>query len=300
MKGAGYRLTLERRRALSGYLFTLPFTIGFLLLFLVPFIQSVLFSLNDLRITPTGYELDWVGIKNYHEAVLVQPEFNKKLVEELIKMVRQVPWVLVFSFFAAVLLNEEFPGRTFARTVFFLPVIMGSGVVLMMERQDYVMTAVTTGTGASQAGAGAGLAVRRFLMQLKLPPGFLKYMMSAVDSIPVIIRSSGIQILIFLAGLQGIPGSLYEAANVEGATRWETFWLITFPMLSPLVLTNLVYTIIDFLTGRQSDFLQWIQDFTFRASYGVGTAMALLYFAAVSIIVVIAVSIVSKWVYYQD
>jgi len=231
----------------------------------------------------------------------VQPDFNKKLIEELGKMLRQVPLVIVFSFFAAVMLNEEFPGRSVARTIFFLPVIMSSGVVFFMEKTDYILQTVAAGTQAAVAeGLVGGSAIRAFLWQLKLPEWFMSYIVSAVDNIPVVIRSSGIQILIFLAGLQSIPGSLYEAADVEGCTRWERFLLITFPMLSPLVMTNLVYTIIDFLTGRQSEFLSWIQDFTFRASYGMGTAMALLYFLAVGIIVAIVVSIVSKWVFYQE
>ncbi|HPQ03522.1 MAG TPA: sugar ABC transporter permease [Bacillota bacterium] len=301
MKHSTRRLTLERRRAVSGYLFTLPFTIGFLVLFLVPFIQSIAFSLSELRITSTGYQLDYLGLKNFHDAILVQPDFNKKLIEELGKMLRQVPLVIVFSFFAAVMLNEEFPGRSVARTIFFLPVIMSSGVVFFMEKTDYILQTVAAGTQAAVAeGLVGGSAIRAFLWQLKLPEWFMSYIVSAVDNIPVVIRSSGIQILIFLAGLQSIPGSLYEAADVEGCTRWERFWLITFPMLSPLVMTNLVYTIIDFLTGRQSEFLSWIQDFTFWASYGMGTAMALLYFLAVGIIVAIVVSIVSKWVFYQE
>lgn len=154
---------------------------------------------------------------------------------------------------------------------------MGFGVVFFMEKSDYILKTVAAGTqAAAEEGLVGGRAIRAFLWQLKLPDWFTSYVISAVDNIPVVIRSSGIQILIFLAGLQSMPGSLYEAADVEGCMRWERFWLITFPMLSPLVLTNLIYTIIDFLTGRQSEFLSWVQDFTFRASYGMGMAMALL------------------------
>ncbi len=169
-----------------------------------------------------------------------------------------------------------------------------------MEKTDYILQTVAAGTQAAVAeGLVGGSAIRAFLWQLKLPEWFMSYIVSAVDNIPVVIRSSGIQILIFLAGLQSIPGSLYEAADVEGCTRWERFWLITFPMLSPLVMTNLVYTIIDSLRAARANSSAGFRISRLgRARYG--TAMALLYFLAVGIIVAIVVSIVSKWVFYQE
>lgn len=282
-----------------GYLFTLPFAIGFVVLFAVPFFQSVVFSLNELRITQTGYTLDYVGWANFQYALFVQPEFTQRFVTEIGRMVSQVPLILVFSFFAAVLINQEFTGRLIARVIFFLPVIMSAGIIVAMENADYIMQSMQTEVVANERFF-SGVALRSFLMQIGLPRVMLQYLITAVDSIPVIIRAGGIQILIFLAGLQSIPRSLYEAARVEGTTEWESFWLITLPMLSPLILTNIVYTIIDFLTGRHNEFLSWIQSHIFGVSYGQGTAMAMMYFAATTLILAITVILVSRWVFYEE
>ena len=293
------RLTLKRRRGLAGFLFVLGFALGFLVLFLSPFIQAVIFSLSRLRITADGYALDFLGLANYHNALFVQAEFVQYFVEEIAGLVSQVPLILVFSLFVAVLLNQRFKGRLVARLIFFLPVIMGAGIISAMERQDYIMSVMQAGA-ESEGGLLTGMALRSFLLQLKLPEFGMGYILHAVDSIPVIIKASGIQILIFLAGLQSIPGAMYEAADVEGATPWERFWLVTLPMLSPLVLTNVVYSVIDFLTGRHSVLLRWIQDFIFRSDYGQGTAMAMMYFALVAVILGISIPLISRWVFYHD
>lgn len=294
-----YRLTLARRRSIYGICFIFPFLLGFVALFLYPFIQAILFSLSELRLTPTGYTLTPVGLANYREALFVQPDFLPNLTESLLALVSQVPLILIFSLFAASLLNQKFRGRVLARMVFFLPVIMGAGIILAMESQDYVMDMMQAGL-ETQRGIFSTGSLHTFLFYLGMPPQMLGYVVMAVENIPVIIRASGIQILIFLAGLQSIPPSLYEASQVEGATGWENFWLITFPVLSPLILTNVVYSIIDFLTGRHNPMLSWIQGYIFGRSYGVGTAMALMYFSLTVLLLGIVVGIINRYIFYQE
>lgn len=294
-----FRLTLDRRESLAGYLFTLPFTIGFILFFLRPFIQSVVFSLNELVIVPKGYELHSVGFENYRYALRVHPTFVRTFVDQVIAMLTTVPAIITFSFFAAVLLNQEFRGRTLARVVFFLPVIMSAGIVLRLEQTDYMTSVMSTTDSDTQIFSMASLS--GFFMQLQLPQTLLTYIMNAVNSLAQIIRASGVQILIFLAGLQSIPPSLFEAADVEGATKWESFWKITFPMLSPLILTNIVYTIIDSFTSPANALVRLIRDTAFGGvGYGVSTAMGVLYFLAVSVVLIIAIAIISPRVYYQQ
>lgn len=296
-----FRLTLDRRESLAGYLFTLPFTVGFILFFLGPFIQSVVFSLNDLVIVPKGYELNSVGFENYRYSLFVHPIFVRTFVDQVVGMVTSVPAVLTFSFFAAVLLNQKFRGRMLARVIFFLPVILSAGIVLRLEQTDYMTSVLSTPDGGSDSGVLSMASLSGFFMQLRLPQTLLTYIMSAVNSLAQIIRTSGIQILIFLAGLQSIPQSLFEAADVEGATKWESFWKITFPMLSPLILTNIVYTIIDSFTSPTNALVKLISDTAFGgAGYGVSTAMGCLYFLAVSVILTIAIAIISPRVYYQQ
>ena len=248
------RLSLRAREAINGHLFTLPFVIGFIMMFLYPFIQSILFSFSKLEISSQGYTLTWIGLENYYNALFVNAEYPQLLVETALQMLRNVPLILVFSFFASILLNQQFKGRLFARVVFFLPVILSADIILRMESADYISAFLDSALAEEAAAQGTlGTIFSRgqlvsLLMYLKLPQGLVTYIVTGSEQVANIIRSSGVQILIFLAGLQSISPSLFEVAKIEGATGWECFWMITFPMLSPLIVTNIVYSIIDFFT----------------------------------------------------
>lgn len=299
--------SLRGREARNGFLFTLPFVIGFVLMFLYPFIQSILFSLSELQITSEGYNLLWVGLDNYHNALFINADYPRLLVETALQMLRDVPLILIFSFFAAILLNQKFKGRLFARVVFFLPVILGADIILRMESADY-MTAFLDAPLAEEAAAQGALGsvfsrsqIVGLLMYLKLPEQLLTYIVAGSEQIAQIIRSSGVQILIFLAGLQSISPSLYEVAKIEGATGWESFWIITFPLLSPLIVTNIVYSIIDFFTNPANSLLDFIQTNMFGgAGYGVSMAMSWMYFAVVALFLVLTAGLISRKVVYMD
>jgi len=294
------RMKKGHREALSGILFTLPFTIGFIFLFLRPFIQAIVFSFNSLSIGPEGYSLDFVGFGNYANALFVQPDFVRTWVETTAQMVINVPLILAFAFFSAIMLNQRFKGRTAARVLYFLPVILASGIVLELEQDNYFIQSLQS-LEETERGFMSLETLGTFLMKLKLPTGLLEFIMAAVQRAPFIIRNSGVQILVFLAGLQSIPPSLYEAANVEGGTSWENFWNITFPMLSPLILTNIVYTIVDSLANPQNELVKLIRTSAFgSAGYGVSTAMAVLYFLGTFAILLVAIAIVSRWVFYHE
>lgn len=296
----GIRIKKGHREALSGIIFTLPFTIGFIFLFLRPFFQAIIFSFNKLNIGQGGYNLDFVGLGNYTNALFVQPDFVRTWVETTAQMVVNVPLILAFSFFSAIMLNQPFRGRTFARVLYFLPVILASGIVLQLEQDNYIIESLQS-LEETERGFMSQETLGVFLMRLKLPAGLLEFIMAAVQRAPLIIRNSGVQILVFLAGLQSIPPSLYEAANVEGGTPWENFWNITFPMLSPLILTNIVYTIVDSLANPQNELVKLIRSSAFGpAGYGVSTAMAVLYFLGTFAILLVAVAIVSKGVFYHE
>lgn len=293
-------LTLAEQKAMTGYLFSAPFIIGFVFFFLAPFLQAIAFSLNNLVIVAGGYELEYIGFQNFRYALFTDTDFVRVFVETLVKMVVEVPSIIFFSFFAALLLNQQFRGRLFARIIFFLPVVMTSGVILTMESGDY-MSQLLEETNASAASVLIGPPLMSFLMQLKMPREILVYVVTVVEHIPEVIRASGIQILIFLAGLQSIPSALYEASRVEGASAWQTFWLITMPMMSPIVLANVVYSIIDSFLSPANALVMYIRDTAFAgAGFGIGTAMGVMYFAAVTIVLVIVVRIVSGWVFYHE
>lgn len=303
------RLTMRKKQAIAGYLFILPFLIGFIFFFLSPFLESIMYSFSRVQVTSTGYDLISVGTSNYSQLLYIDPNFRRDLYNAIVKIVTNVPLIIIFSFFAATLLNQEFRGRTIARSIFFLPVILTSGVIIAMENSD-VMIKTLSDTVQQQSSLGGGgmsesaanlLSLRQMLYSTPISPVFIRYIINAVDGIYNVIIASGVQILIFLAGLQSIPRSLYEASNIEGATAWENFWKITFPMVSPLILVNVVYTIIDSFTNPTNSMMQKIHDVAFATSnYGLSAAMSWLYFLVVLLIMGIVVLAISKKLFYYD
>lgn len=292
-----FKLSLRAQKALLGVLFTLPFILGFAAFLAYPFFQSVIFSLSKLSIVSTGYELDFVGLDNYRHALLVDPRFRQVFVETVVGIAARIPVILIFSFFAANLLNQRFRGRMLARVVFFLPVIMGAEISLKMQQADYMQQAVSF----SESGLLPLSVLQELLLSLKLPLAFINFIFAAINEIPLIIRSSGIQILIFLAALQSIPKSLYEAAHMEGATAWEAFWKITFPLISPLMLVNVVYTIVDSFTAPDNALLELIQNAAWMgAGFGVSTAMSWIYFAAILGILAVTFILLGREVHYES
>jgi ABC-type sugar transport system permease subunit len=295
-------LTLTQKRALLGFIFILPWLLGFVFLFATPFIQSLQFSFSELKVAPNGYELDFIGIDNFKNALLVDPNFNRILTQSVSEMAYDVPMILFFSLFSATLLNSKFRGRALARSVFFLPVILASGAIAAAQSAGLIQL-----TGSSEIAQELGQQQNGFdpmmlgfiLDSAGIPPWFIEYITTAVNRIYEIIRSSGVQILIFLAALQAVPTTMYEVAKMEGATAYESFWKITFPMVSPLILTNVIYTIID--SFADSQVTQTIYQTAFTAqNFGLSAAMAWLYTIVVSIILVVIGVLISRRVFYYN
>lgn len=277
-----------------------PFLAGFLLFFLVPFIRSIIFSLSELTVTTTGYTLNFVGLENYRKALFVDADFPRIMTETIIDILVEVPAILVFSFAIATILNQEFRGRLLARLIFFLPVIITCGVLVMVEEQDFLNVHAKEQLVEAQ-GTMLAMAATQFLSRLMLPPELLNYVGRIVDRIPDIINSSGIPILIFLAALQSIPRSLYEAADMEGATGWDAFWKVTFPMASPMILTVIVYVIVDSFASPKNQVMTLIvNDAWGRLGYGLSSAMAWIYFAVVGVILAVTFFLVSRHVFYHE
>ncbi|MFC5651912.1 carbohydrate ABC transporter permease [Paenibacillus solisilvae] len=299
-------LKLSQKKSITGVLFLLPWLLGFLFLFASPLFQSIRFSFSKLEITPTGYSLTWMGLANFKEALFVNADFNRVLSDSVTSMIVSVPLVLFFSLFSATLINQKYRGRTIVRAIFFLPVILASGAVASAEAtslMNSLMTSVTSGQ-ASDLGLSSGQLSSSFnmgdlLIESGFNESFVDYLVGAVDRIYDIISHSGIQILIFLAGLQSIPSSMYEVAKIEGATGYQMFWKITFPMVSPLILTNVIYTIID--SFSDNTMIQIIYDAAFKSlNFGLSSAMAWMYTTVVALILAVIGYFVSKKVFYNS
>jgi ABC-type sugar transport system permease subunit len=297
--------SFQQRKALTGMLFLTPWFLGFVFFFAVPIYNSILYSFNELKATDTGYSLTFKGLENYKQALYVDPNFVRDLMTVVGEMIVNVPLILIFSLFIAVLLNQKFIGRAFARSIFFLPVILASGIAISITNAGFMQQimqqalASSDPTGASASGFLQSVELRYMLLDIGVSETIVNYLTGAVDRIYEIISQSGVQILIFLAGLQSISPSLYEASRIEGATGYEAFWKITFPMVSPLILTNLVYTIIDSFMNNK--ITQLIDTTAFKnLNFGLSSAMAWIYFGIVACILAVSVFIVSRRVFYHE
>lgn len=295
------RLSLKSRRALLGLAFISPWLLGFIFLFATPLLQSIRFSLSNLSVAPGGYVLDFVGLKNFKDALLVDATFNRILVDSVGAMVLNVPMILFFSLFTATLLNQKFRGRTMARAIFFLPVILASSAVAAAESAGLINLMGDASAVDASADGGASfnvVSIVRILADVGLPMAYVDYIVEAIMRIYEIISSSGVQILIFLAALQSVPGSMYEVAKIEGATAYESFWKITFPMVSPLILTNVIYTIIDSFAG--SPVTQAIYQTAFKTqNFGLSSAMSWLYTLVIGLVLIVVGWALSRRVHYN-
>ncbi|MBE5789107.1 MAG: sugar ABC transporter permease [Clostridiales bacterium] len=291
-------VTMQQRRARTGYLFILPFIIGFILFMARPMIQSLIMSLSDVKIVPgQGYQMTWIGLDNYHTAMAVDPYFNQYITDEIGRMVINTIATLVLSFVIAVILNQDFKGRTLARAIFFLPVILSSGVLPGIESQNefYDMMAGVAESVEGAAGVNISASLQNLLSVSGVGSGVFDVVFQMIDAIYDIVMASGIQIIIFLTGLQAISPSLYEAADVEGCTAWESFWKITFPMVSPLLLVNCIYTIVDFFMKNDNRVMERITEVMYKDfKFGVSSAMSWIYFAVALVFILLSSFIITK------
>ncbi|MBN2658982.1 MAG: sugar ABC transporter permease [Spirochaetales bacterium] len=297
------KMTLSERRGLAGWIFVFPWLLGFTFLLIVPFIQSMMISMSRIHITRGGYTLEKVGFGNYVDMFTSDPEYVPSLIEAMVNMTANVPVILIFSIFAAALLNRKFPGRTLTRAVFFLPVILASGVVLRIQSQDKMQEMMQMALSASELNSQqlTSYNLQALLRSYEINEFLVEYIIDAVSRIKEIISASGVQILVFLAALESIPASYYEAASMEGATGWESFWKITFPMLVPIFLANAVYTIIDSFTAFNNPIMELVKTTAFgRSSYGLGSAMAWGYFASIAAVLFLLFLLWGRKIEYYD
>lgn len=296
-------IKIKSRRAAAGYVFVSPFIAGFLFIFLYALITSVMFSCSDILISDSGYTLKFAGLKYFKDILLVHPTYNRSLVNSLKNTLVNVPLVIMFSFFMAVMLNQKFKGRSFVRMLFFTPVILSTGILQKMDNFSALQGGLSGASVETSISGFTGIFdLGSILLSLNIAPKVVLYITSGVESIYQIINLSGIQMLVFLMALQSISPSLYEASAIEGATAWENMWKITFPMVSPYILTNVVYTVIDSFTSYNNPVMEEIQTVSKGSSlnYSYLTSMSLVYFLLIALLLIVVSVILSKAVFYND
>jgi ABC-type sugar transport system permease subunit len=281
-----------KRRTLYGYIFILPWIIGFLLFFIQPLFQTIIYSFNNVTIINQKITMNYAGLLNFQKAFFEDPNFLKVLVNSITGVLIDTPMIVIFSLFASTLIHKEFPGRWLVRLIFFLPIIYGTGFLVQMQEQ------FTLGTGVSGYSAGTNSLMNLFVDIAGFFPG-INIIVGFVSRLFDVISRSGVQILIFLAGLNSIPTMYYEASTIDGARDWDNFWLITLPVISPFILMNTVYTIVDSFTQSTNGMIVIIYDSINKLQFSYGSARSTIYFACIFIIVLIVSKVISRKVVYS-
>ena len=296
--------SLDRRKARAGWIFVLPFIIGFAVVYIPMLFDSIKLSFCELEkgVTPV-----WVGWENYEYALFTNPNFVQTLISGLKQLIFDIPAILIFSLFMAVLLNQKMVGRAAFRAIFFVPVVLSTGIMESIDAQnilsDYMdsSSGIDDGTGSSTASEiVTAMDIERLFANMKIGTELTDYVVGMVNDIFNIVNRSGVQMLIFLAALQSISPAIYESCRIDGATSWETFWKITLPMISPMILVNGVYTVIDSFTSDSNLVMKFVaNEYTQAGGQVRSSAMAWMYFLLIILIVAVVGGIASAFVFYQ-
>lgn len=283
---------LETKKARYGYIFLAPWIIGMLLFFLYPIIQSAMYSFSKLMIDENGVHLTFLGLENYDYIWNKNPDYTMKLASAVSSFGVSLPFILVVSLVLALLLNNNFRGRLFFRALYFVPVIFASGPALVQFLAAAGGNA--TDVAVSDAVSFSMMDFTEVLRGLNLPMVIEDYLTSALNNLFMMVWQSGIQIVLFIAGLQSIPDLLYEVAKVEGATKWEEFWFVTLPMLLRPMLLVIIFTMVETIVAKTNPVIEQAFNQFNVLEYGYGSAMLWLYFLIVGVIIALILFVYSK------
>ena len=291
--------SLDKVRARAGWLFVLPFLIGFIGIYIPVVVQSIKSTFYGGIAT----NLQFVGWENYQYALVGylaggEETFLSNILAGLQQMAFDIPAILIFSLFMAVLLNQKMAGRAAFRAIFFVPVILSTGVMASIETQNIMgemgESSINTGAETATDSIVSVMDVQILFSNLMIGQGLATYVAELINNIFAIVNRSGVQMLIFLAGLQSISPAIYESCQIDGASTWETF-----PMISPMILVNAVYTIIDSFTSKSNITMSFIEAAKSGSSQVVGDAMSWMYFLIVMVILAAIAGLLSAFVFYQ-
>lgn len=277
------KITNERRNSLTGFCFTIPWIVGFIYFFLIPFVKAIFYSFSSIKITKNGFDLSLVGWYNYNKVLFEDTQNIRMIITSVGDMIATVVVVVIFSLFISIILNQKFRGRGIVRAVFALPIIISSGVIIYLLKQNVLQQNMDAETTTAIFQATDAL---KFLTEAGIPQKIVTFFEAIVNDIFDMVWNSGMQIILFLSALQTIPSSSYEAARVEGATAWESFWFVTFPMVGPFLLVNIIYTIIDSFTDTTNSVMMKISDWFTDIRYAEASALSMSYFLIIFIIVI--------------
>lgn len=271
--------TLAGKKACSGLIFVAPWIIGAAIFFIYPLFNTLWLSVHEIFNWKT-MERDFVGLKWYIDTVTADINFLPRMFKVSFQNLINLPFLNIFALIIAIMLNRDIRARGLYRTLFFLPVLLGNGFIMQQL------------LGQNIDGETISFASRVILtdsvMEYIGPKG-TELVNSFLNNITTILWSSGLNIVIYLSGLQSISPHIYEAARVDSASEWEIFWLITLPMMAPMIQLNLVFTVIYTFSMADNDMLEFIDFLAFnsteRAAYEYSSAVAWIYTVFILLIV---------------
>ena len=301
--------SLEAKKARSGWLFVAPFIIGLLIIYIPIIFDSLLYSVGSIKVLSTGgFKLNFVGLENYKYALMEDLNYTQILVTGIQNLLLDIPAIVIFSLFMAVLLNQKMWGRAVFRAIFFIPVILCTGLIDSIDSSNSLTSYMSDTTSSIDTGSGNDAVsqvvsmtdIQWIFNSMKVGTGLTEYVVGLMNRIYDIINRSGVQMLIFLAGLQSVSPAIYESCSIDGASAWETFWKVTIPMISPMILVNAIYTVIDALTAESNSVMQYISTiYNGTNGHEISAAMSWIYFAIVILILLAVAGILSLFIFYQ-
>lgn len=275
-KKSGKKLSRAARDNVRGWLFVSPWVVGFCIFTLYPIFSTIQMSFNNVVIKAVGLEQTFIGWANYTKAFLEDVSFTKILIQYIGEIILEVPIAIVFSLLIAMILSKDIKGKGFIRTIFFLPVIIISGTVMDKFTEMGLMAI---------QGTEDNMLINQILNVL--PESIGGVFSTLIDSFVMILWFCGVQILLFLSSIQKMDKSMYEAADIDGASGWETFWMVTLPNLRSVIVINIIYTIVTISTFDSNEVIKTIKDNMFDVTAGVGyaAAQAWIYFFTLLLVI---------------
>ena len=305
--------SLERKKARAGWIFILPFVLGFILVYFPIVFESLRSSLfytvkvDGVRQEQFNAFISYFEAFTDVKATINGSNFAQILLSGVGDIILDIPMILLFSLFMAVLLNQKMVGRAAFRAIFFVPVILSTGIMTAIDASSSIDTLTNAGSIDDGSGQNASnqlvdaVNMQKLFEGISVTDGMLNYVTGAINDIFNIVNRSGVQMLIFLAGLQSISPAIYESVQIDGASAWETFWKITFPMISPMILVNAVYTVIDSFTTENAvmQYINTVSTTIPEKGPAIAAAMSWIYFLMVIGILGVLVAVLSAYTFYQ-
>ncbi len=289
-------LKLTTKNALTAHVFLIPFYIGAIVFFIGPLISSAVMSFSNVSVAETGYKYDFVSFSNYKYAFVKDATFGTNLVKSVLEMLWKVPVINIFAIFLALIANQKIKGRGIIRAIFFMPLVFASSVAFSCITSDSVAQNIMAGSSVSGGTVSNTNALKELLISSGLGTQIVNLVTKITDSIFSMAWASGVQMILYLAALQSISPSLYEASQIEGASSWDNFWKITLPMLSPIMLICIVYTVVDNFTSSSNVVMNQITEVSQQGvkSFGMSSAFSWVYTLLMLLILLLCMLIFSR------